>query len=301
MGYLSQKKRRENIREILGVSLSVLGTCCFILLFFKRCFIASFISRWLFQLYIYALIVAIIGIVNRVYWRGIGLLVCAFILYFSIGMGSNLFTDIKTPGLQSLSIFYQPDIKNFADTNRQLEKHSVDVAALAHRPFANIAFLRVMEPIKESPETQRLIVSSHETIRSGEILLSENNRAVFAEIHININKIVFISLDFSKTTRKEQKTALKNLAEFINMQDAPIVIVGNFGQEAWTPDFLTFLEKTGLEVKNSLLLYNSRHKFNPFSVPTINVLAYKDFGIRKLSFLPSKHNSSKPLLIELNY
>jgi hypothetical protein len=64
---------------------------------------------------------------------------------------------------------------------------------------------------------------------------------------------------------------------------------------------LDFLETTKLEVKNKTILSNGRRVFNPLCVPSINVLAYKDFGIRDMKFLTAKSNTTHPLLIELNY
>lgn len=300
-GYLSEKKRKKNISELMNISLAFLGICCVLLLFFREWSLTAFISRWLFQIYVCTLLMTIYGLLNHVYWRGVGLLCCAFVLFLTIGRGGNLFFNTETSGLQSLKILYQPDVKNLADINIQTEKNNVDIAGLQVRSSAEKKLLRPSLNITPRTDSGYLITSKYKHKRSGEILLSENGRAAFVEVKINLLKLVFITLDFSTISRTEQITALKNLAEFINMQNVSVIVAGNFGQEAWTPAFLDFLEKTGLEVKNKILLSNGRHIFNPVAVPTFNVLAYKDFGIRNIKFLSAKHNKYHPLLVEINY
>ncbi|MBR1605390.1 MAG: hypothetical protein IJ660_04710 [Alphaproteobacteria bacterium] len=216
-------------------------------------------------------------------------------------MGSNLFVDVHTAGLQKIRLLYQPNISHLYETEKQIIKKNVDIAGIIRHdslatqlPFSDLN-------VSQRKDDKYLIFTPHKILRSGEVLLSQNNQAGFAEVNIDLKKIVFIAVDFSKSSLKEKQTALKNLAEFVNMQDNPVIVVGNFGIEAWAPDFLSFTDKTGLEVKNSVLLNNGKHLFNPFVVPTINVLAYKDFGISHMTFLPAKKNKIRPLLIDLNY
>ncbi|MBQ8436269.1 MAG: hypothetical protein IJX20_01320, partial [Alphaproteobacteria bacterium] len=79
----------------------------------------------------------------------------------------------------------------------------------------------------------------------------------------------------------------------------PVIIVGNFGIPAWNPLFSDFLQNTALEVKNRILLSDGENLFSPFSIPSINILAYKNIGIRQISF-KSNNESQHPLIINFN-
>lgn len=77
-----------------------------------------------------------------------------------------------------------------------------------------------------------------------------------------------------------------NLARFVDRQDDPVVIAGDFGLPSWSPLFREFLDKTGLSVKNRILFTDGVRYFAPFSAPTVNVLGYGNIGIRRLRFIP---------------
>lgn len=303
MGYLSQKKKQANIKELLVFSLGVEIISCTLLLFFPETYIGSLVSGMAFHLYIYTLLIFIFALINRFYWQAGVLLLGVFTLFLIIGQGGGLFFNTQTPGLQELNIMYQLQVTSLSETEKKIKKHSVDIAGI-EKSFSENAE-------KQTPRTDlnlslradddNLIITPHHIIRAGEVLLSQANRAGFAELKINLEQFVFVTLDFSSSTRAEQKIALKNLAEFVNMQDSPVIIIGDFGQEAWSVDFLDFMDKTGLDVKNKIILSKTHFRFNPFVIPSINVLAYKDFGIKEISFLPSKKNPTHPLLIKLNY
>ena len=301
MGYLSQKKKQNNIKELLNVSLAALIICCVLFLFFKKTEIAENVSPWLFLMYIYALFICVIAVFYKFFWHVLGLSITIFILFLQIGMGANLFVNEQTEGLQSIKIFYQINAKNNHDSLKQIQRSGSDVAAVLKNSKESLRLFTQKQKQKALEASSGYFVTKLPYSRFGEVLLSHNGLAGFVDLKVGISKIIYISLDFSKLSKKEIKTSLKNLAEFINMQDAPIILVGNFGIEAWSPAFLSFLEKTKLEVKNKIILSDGKSLFNPFTVPTINVLAYKDYGIREISFLSKKKNPNYPLLIELNY
>ena len=102
---------------------------------------------------------------------------------------------------------------------------------------------------------------------------------------------ISIFLDFSLSSNSERKTALKNLAEFVNLQDIPVVVIGNFGVEAWSKDMLQFMDKTKLSVKNSVILSKGQYRFSPLMIPSINILAYKDLASKIFIFLRQKRIS----------
>lgn len=299
MGYLSQKKKYEKTKEILNLSLIGLLFCCVLLLFYKESYISQKIRPWLFQIYIFTLIAIIYAGISKFYWHTLGLIVCSVFLFFNLARGGNLFFNVETKGTQNLNILYQIDGKNILENIEQIKTEHVDIATILKNST---------EKVKEMPSIPQiinldngLIFSKYKVFRSGEVLLSEQGKAVFADIKIKNMKLMLITLNFSALSSKEQEISLHNLAEFINMQDIPVIVIGDFGQESWSINFLSFLEKTKLEVKNSIILRNGGFFFNPLKVPTINVLAYKDFGIQKINFLPATKDNKHPLLIRLNY
>ena len=300
MGYLSQKKKKTNTREFLNLLLGAIGVCCFIVLFFDSLRISEQLSHWLFQIYVCALVFFIYSFVSKFYWQGFGLLLCALVLFFKIGMGGNLFTNIKTDGSQELKILYQNNTKDPYKTLKRVYKYQADIAAVLTKEKGNIK----MQPLTKAhfnTSDGGAVLTTYKFSRSGEVLLSENSRAAFVDIKTRNKEIVFISLDFSKISHQEQKIALHNLAEFINMQDVAVIVIGHFGQESWSSDFLDFLEETKLEVKNKILLSDGKQYFNPFKMPAINVLAYKDFGIKGIRFLPAAKKDTHALLVSINY
>jgi len=60
------------------------------------------------------------------------------------------------------------------------------------------------------------------------------------------------------------------------------------------------LQETALEVKNKILLTNGENLFSPFSVPSINLLAYKNIGIRQISFIGEDEENKQPMVIKFN-
>ena len=301
MGYLSQKKKQANIKELLNISLIILCGCSLITLFGRHTLLAQQINHWLFQIYLYAIGISIYALFNKFYWQTVVMLINVFILFLNIGMGSNLFFNTETEGVQTLKILYQTKAGEKENSLSQIIDNKVDIACILNKQVKDIKTgnLDMLKTAKNADNS--MIVTEYKFFRSGEILLSKNSRAGFADIRIDKNHLIFLIVDFQKVQSAERRAALKNLAEFINMQDVPIVVVGNFGVEAWAEEFLDFLEKTKLEVKNRILLSDGQYRFNPFQIPSLNILAYKDFGIKKIEILPAQKNSHHPLLFELNY
>jgi hypothetical protein len=58
------------------------------------------------------------------------LAVVVFIFFLQIGMGTNLFTNVETPGLQNIKIFYQTNVKNNHDSLKQIQRYAPDIAVI---------------------------------------------------------------------------------------------------------------------------------------------------------------------------
>ena len=298
MGYLSQKKKQTNTKEILNLSLGGLSFVCLLLSCWRESALTQWLSGWLFVLYIYTLLVLILALVRRFFWHALWLSAVAFVLFLNVGMGGSLFFNTGTEGLQKLTLIYQKDAENLQDIEKQLQYHRADAACLNRRQSRVFGAHGEEYNYSASADDNNLIVTPHRVMRSGEVLVSNAGRAGFADIELEYKPLMLVTFDFAKLSDVERRTALKNLATFINMQDTPVVAVGDAGIESWSRDFRNFMEKTGLEVKNRVIMGDGLRYWR---VPTVNVLAYRDFGVKNLSWLNAKHNRRRPLLIELNF
>lgn len=115
----------------------------------------------------------------------------------------------------------------------------------------------------------------------------------------NEKRFVLINLYFARLPISEQSTVFKNLTEFILSQDDPVIVIGDFGLPSWIPVFKKFLNDTALEVKNGIILSEGRHRFNPFTIPTFYILAYRNVGIEDITFFPPQKSKTFPLGITL--
>ena len=147
-------------------------------------------------------------------------------------MGGNLLFNITTTGQQRLSIIYQNRSEQLNNIILQVNKHKADIAGLVKEKGKIFSGHTGDLNASAGKTDNNLILTPHNINKSGEILLSQSLSAGFADISKQQERLVFISLDFSDASRKELKTALKNLSEFINMQDIPVIVIGDFGIEA---------------------------------------------------------------------
>lgn len=136
------------------------------------------------------------------------------------------------------------------------------------------------------PDASALIEGSGMVVlRSGRINTVPGNQAHYTSIDKNLHIFTIVSLDFSKLSAADRALAMQHLTEFVHIQDDPVIIIGNFGTPAWTPEFKSLLQSTGLHVKNRTLLSNAEHPFTLFTVPGYYLLAFKNVGIVDLEML----------------
>lgn len=135
-------------------------------------------------------------------------------------------------------------------------------------------------------------------LRSGRINIVPGNQAYYVSIDKNLHIFTIVSLDFAKLSVADRVLAMRHLTEFVHIQDDPVIVIGNFGMPAWSPVFKSFLQATGLHVKNRTLLSDTRHPFTLFTVPSYYVLAFKNVGIVDLEMLelPDENYTLKAFL-----
>lgn len=248
MGYFSQRKKqaRENLFMVISLLLIAIVYC--ILLFDTQT--SSFINElrsWQFHLYLFNILFLLYTLWHRKFFYTF---LAAFLLilnYGSIAKTSRLFFSDTSDRFRSFNVTYQKGLQNY--------------------------------PVIQNPEE----VLVH---RSGKLELSPQISASFISFEKYDQVITLVNVDFSKIEPAEQKLVFNNLAEFVANQDEPVVVFGDFGIPSWSPIFRDFLINTDLDVKNRILFSDGEQYFRLFTVPTINVLGFKNIGIRRLKFLP---------------
>lgn len=304
MGYLSQKKKHDRINFLLNASIGVVTVTSFLSFFDRNSAFSAFINQWQFQIYLYTLFIFVCALLSRFWLQALfaGLLI--IINYAMIASSANLFNSSGSNGHNRAVILYQNGAVDFPSVYKQADKHHVDFIAFnSDQPMSVMlpSSGRYQSPAEEGESSRSSLFSQTFPYRAGKIQFSASRSGSFFAVEAAGHKFVLVNIDFAGLHHREEKTVYNNLAAFVTAQDEPVVIVGDFGIPAWSRTFQDFLVKTGLEVKNHVILSNGRYYFNPFSVPSFNVLAYKNFGVERLEFLPLKKNPKHPLLIELTF
>ena len=301
MGYLSQKKHQRRVTIFLNaaVVLMFLFTVC-ILFCSGGGFYHHFIDYY-FQYYILMLVLFIYAIYVKHFWHA-SLMMCLIILnFFRIGPYANLFFNISGRGNDTLSIIYQNNLNNIAQSLDVARRHNVEVIALNSAQSLPYTYDYTYKLINtEDRVDNSFIFSSIPSEKGGKVRFTPNVEASYRNISKHGKEILLLNINFpSSQNDTEEKMLYDNLAEFVLEQNVPVVIVGNFGLPSWSERFYKFLDKTDLEVKNRIILSDGTAYFNPLSSPSLNLLGYKALGVKNIDFLPKEDNSGYPILFEL--
>ncbi len=304
MGYLSQKKKFARINFLLNISLVVISITSFLALFDRSSAFSAFINQWQFQIYLYLLVVFGYALASRFFIQAALASFLIIVNYMSIASSANLFNSSSNNGSHYVTILYQNQTQKIDTLLQQAQSKNVDILALNHS--GSFALNLDKHPgyflyNEDNNLSQSFIISKFLPLKSGRLLLSPKYSGAYMLFIAENQPMVLINIDFAGITRQQEERVYQNLGEFVTSQDNPVVIVGDFGIPAWSRTFQKFLDKTGLEVKNHIILSNGNVKFNPFSVPSFNVLAYKNFGVSNVCFLDKDGNTKHPLLIKLSF
>lgn len=303
MGYLSQKKKHERINFLLNASIGIVSATTFFSFFDRTSSFSSFINQWQFQIYIYTLFVFVYALISRFWLQAVLSCLLIMVNYFSIASSANLFNSSGSNGDSRAVILYQNSAVDFWSLYTQADKNQADFIAFnSTRPLSlSLPAAGTCQSPGAEESARSHLLSKVVPYRAGKLQLSPARSGSFAAVEIDGHQFVLVNIDFAGLHHRDEKAVYDNLAEFVLAQDEPVVIVGDFGLPAWSRTFQEFLVKTGLEVKNHVILSDGSDWFNPFSVPSLNILAYKNFGVERLDFLPLKKNPKHPLLIELTF
>lgn len=252
MGYFSQRKKqaRENIFMVASI---VVTAIIYSILWFdcEDSYFVSFLRGWQFHLYVFNILLLIYTLWHRKLAYS---LLVAFLLLLNFGSlakTARLFFNDTSDSTKAFNVLY-----------------------------------------KKGPQDYENIFSPEDVLlrRQGKLQLSPNISASFMSFEKFDQVFTVINIDFSHIDIPEQKVVFNNLARFVDNQDDPVVIVGDFGIPSWSPIFREFLIKTDLDVKNRILYTDGKRYFAPFIIPTINVLGFDNIGIRRLKFIPEDQN-----------
>lgn len=301
MGYLSHKKKEERIDVFLNVALIATTLYSFFTLFDAGCAIWEHLCRWHFQYYLLMQALFLYALCQK-RWGRSGLFALLILINFvSLSSTSNLFTNISSDSNSELNIIYQ--------------NHSEEANSIIKQAYANDGEILALNTDKELAPTYddnyrlyhedagmgpSLILSDIPPEQAGKVSFAPNRQASYIAITKNNQKMMVLNIDFSNLKKEEVQTVYKNLEEFVLAQNLPLVIVGDFGMPTWMPAVKNFMINTGLEVKNRVILSDGRQWFNPFTIPSINVLGYKALGLKHFVRLDQSPSGSYPFLFSLS-
>ncbi len=154
--------------------------------------------------------------------------------------------------------------------------------------FANILFDSKIEApyrlnLEYSPDGGKDLTDTDILVlRSGHLDLGNKTQARFWALEKNAHAFNLIRVDFSADSAAVRRRSFRRLAAFVDAQDDPVVLYGNFGEAAWSRNMRRFLDETGLKVKNRLIFAENGRRFNPFALPEFYVLGFANFGVENL-------------------
>lgn len=259
MSYFSQRKKQARENLFMVVSLTVITIIYSVLIFDNQDnAFTGFLRNWQFHFYLFNIFLLAFTLWHQKYFYSFLTLLLLIFNYGSLAKTARLFTNETSQSTQAFNVVY-----------------------------------------KKGPQDYENILNAREVLirRSGKIDLSPHIQASFMSFEKYDQVITLVNLDFSKAPSGELATAFNNLAQFVDNQDEPVVIVGDFEQPSWAPLFRDFLFKTGLHVKNRILFTDGKKYFKPFLVPSINVLGFDNVAIRRLKFIPESKSFDIKLVL----
>lgn len=246
MGYFSQRKKHERENLFMAVSLCVTALVYFVLLFDGQPGGFLEILRGAeFHFYLFNIFLLAFTLWHRKILYSVLALLLLLWGYTSIAKTSRLFFAEISDSPRGFELVYKAGSQDYDDLF----------------------------------EDKDIIIR-----RAGKIELSPDTEAYFKTFEKYDRIFTLVNLDFAKVPASGQKVVFANLARFVLNQDEPVIIIGDFGLPAWSPLFRDFLTETGLEVKNHIVYSDGKKSFSFFNVPTLNILAYDNIGIRRFEF-----------------
>ncbi|MDR1693670.1 MAG: hypothetical protein LBR70_00555 [Lactobacillaceae bacterium] len=289
MGYLRQRKNERRTDIILKGILFVMFALIAASFYGGSEGMFYYINALRFHYYLIIFVTLIYCLYRRFFMYSFFFVLLLVFSFVSIGYSSGVLFNMTKKDGREISLLYvnAVDSSNYDDVLSRAKSLDTDFVAVNGQRK------------QEGSETVNMILGNADALREGIIRLSNNYNSYFAVFDIDNKEVVLVSVDFSGISMKEAKIVYANLAEFVNLQENPVIVFGDFGLSAWNKRLINFTNSTNLEVKNRIILTDGKYRFNIFDIPTINVLGYKNMGLEKVSFLPKGHNAKHPILFKL--
>lgn len=133
-------------------------------------------------------------------------------------------------------------------------------------------------PIRLSTvSNQSSFVQPADYLSQGTLLLYNNLSADYVIAATPVPTTI-IRLNLPKLPASTQTTIFNQLNQFITSQNNPVIVFGRFGTTSWSKSFRTFLKKTGLSTKNSIIS-SLPSPYNIFSTPDFYILGFDNISI----------------------
>lgn len=305
MSYFSQRKKQERVNFFLNLLLGIIGILT-TLSFFDSADnqVINMITSWRFHYYIITCLLFIYALLSQYFSHALIALLLLIVNYAVVASTTNIFTNISNNNPENVSVIYQNETRHLAPLIKEAINSDADVIGVNHRKpvYYDAQITEPYQLVREDAASDNsFILTSLNSQRAGKLHLTANRVASFLSVIKGNHSFVFINIDFSNLKTDEEKVVFDNLSEFVLKQDEPVIIIGDFGIPSWSKTFQNFLNKTELEVKNHIIMSDGSSLFDIFTVPSINVLAYRNVGLQNIKFLPRKKTSNHPLLFELNF
>ena len=302
MGYFSQRKKHERANLLLNITLTVIAVFT-VLSFFDNSIGRFFdlLDFWRFHYYIITLAAFFYALAGRFFIHAAAAFVLLTINYAAVASSANIFGNAMHEGKNRLTILYQNNVRYTEPLVRDAEKAGADIIGVNHRripAYLPESFGDYQLFHQEGNAEKSFILTKKTPLRAGKLRLTAKRTASFLTFEENGKNLIFVNINFAGLTGGEEKTVFDNLSEFVLSQDEPLIIIGDFGIPAWSETFRKFLAQTGLEVKNHVIMSDGGSWFNLFTVPSINVLGYRNLGLKNIDILPA-HKGSHPFRFDL--
>lgn len=305
MSYFSQRKKQERVNLFLNLLLGIIGILT-VLSFFDSADnrVINMITSWRFHYYIITCLLFVYALLSQYFAHALIALLLLIVNYAAVASTANIFTNASNNNPEHVSIIYQNETRHLVPLIKEAINADADVIGVNHRKpvYYDAQITEPYQLVREDAASDKsFILTSLDSQRAGKLHLTADRVASFLSVIKGSRSFVFINIDFSNLKNAEEKVVFDNLAEFVLKQDEPVIIIGDFGIPAWSKTFQSFLNKTELEVKNHIIMSDGSSLFDLFTIPSINVLAYRNVGLQDIKFLPRKKASNHPLLFELSF
>lgn len=301
MGYFSQKKKQHRKNLLLNIILILLSMVSLTIFFDDGTngFI-NYINLWRYQIYLFACLILIYSVFQKRFIYAFLAFVIVFINYMFLASSANLFKNIRLKDADNFSVIYQNKALKANKLISQGLKNNADVVAINSYKAITLPQSSNYNNYGTQQKSARSFIASYlEVIKSGRINFNKKLSASFITFSHQNQDVTLVNLNFENMQPNEQKAVFDNLTEFVLDQDGPVIVIGEFGIPAWSNVFKHFLNITGLEVKNKVILSEGYYTLNVFAVPSFNVLGFKNVGVGNITFLDKKGSRKHPLLIDL--